>query len=183
MTIVRAVKPWQRDQVAYHESGHGVISVLRRRPLHFITIEADENGPGRSEYHPRSRDVQLNLLLFRDRERLEAFIDTAVAGAAATTVHLGYRRPWSTRGCSSDRQSAMALALLAAGGDVKAAQHYLAYRYAAVHRELATRSCRIGLNAVASELLAHPRGRLTGREVRAIYRGAVHADVVSRTPN
>ena len=101
--------------VAYHESGHAVMSYLTKKPVPAVSIVEDERSDGRCSY-AKIDPLRLELDLVRSGRLVEARIAGLLAGREAELRLLGSRhRKLIDAGAEDDRKKAVNLATSRSG--------------------------------------------------------------------
>lgn len=167
-------QPSTLERTASHEAGHAVAGYALSRPFRRVSIKPGKNNLGHCLFEPygKSFDPELDLNS-RIRERLEAGIICAYAGAAAEEALTGCHDPEESE---SDRQGAIDLAMYITvqEEELNAYPTWLSLR---AKNMMCSPKWRPVVEALAKELLEHRE--FGSRRARQIIKRSLIAQVPS----
>ena len=178
-----SAKQLELQATAHHEAGHVVAALHNGLKFVYVTIISDEYQG--SFGHVKIRGVDKSIyerfkfgaLTDRRRMDVERHVVTMLTAGAAEARFRGRR---NYGGARKDREDAAELVKSGrAGADLVLLKKYLDYTQEVAMCFVADNRNWKNICAVAAALLAHPRHRLSQREVRAVLYG--QPTIVSET--
>ena len=168
----KLAKSLRLEATAHHEAGHAVAALHHELKFTYVTIIPDEQQGSLGHVKFRGVDksicerFEFGALTDRRRMDIERHVITMLTAGAAEARFRG-RRDYV--GAGKDREDAAGLAgSRRAGADLVLLKKYLDYTQEVAMCFVADNRNWKNICAVAAALLAHPRHRLSQREVRTV---------------